>query len=164
MRSPIACFLALLAPVAAADLQPLAEEELQAVDGQAGISLAVDLHINRNPANTRCSGGCGARLTFRPGQSDGYIVLDNIQGRFSFEGVTVDIEHIDSGFNGEGAQFNQQVLKIGLQAATFDQAQITLAGSNQSQPGPGFTQTNLLTYQTSGSVHLQGNVYIFGTP
>ncbi|KRW59219.1 hypothetical protein AO726_10270 [Pseudomonas sp. TTU2014-080ASC] len=164
LRQIVLPALLLLAMPLRAEMQALAEEEMQAVSGQAGVSLSVSLNIARNPSQTRCAGGCGARLAFKPGLSNGYIVLDNIQGRFSFDGVTLDIQRINSGYNGEGALFNKDVLKIGLRSATFQNAQFTLAGANQAVPGAGFDQHHLFTYQTNGNVRMQGNLYIFAAP
>lgn len=162
-RIALSALFALALPVSA-QMQPLAEDELQAVSGQAGVSLSVSLNIARNPTQTRCTGGCGARVAFRPGLSNGYIVLDNIQGRFSFDGVTLDIHRINSGYGGEGAQFNKDVMNIGLRSATFENAQFTLSGANQAVPGTGFDQHHLFNYQTNGNVRMQGNLYLFATP
>lgn len=92
----------LAAPLAMADLRPLEETELAAVNGQDGLTISASIRFNPNVSQTRCAGGCGARVTIRPGQSAGVIAIDNIKGGFSFDGVTLDIVTINSGFNGEG--------------------------------------------------------------
>ncbi|HLV16284.1 MAG TPA: DUF6160 family protein [Pseudomonas sp.] len=152
----------LAAPLAMADLRPLEETELAAVNGQDGLTISASIRFNPNVSQTRCAGGCGARVTIRPGQSAGVIAIDNIKGGFSFDGVTLDIVTINSGFNGEGAQFNRDALKLSLREAYFDNAQYTLSGANQvSATQPGFQQTDLLTYHTNGRVDLRGDLYIF---
>ena len=156
------CLLSFLSPLALADLRPLEETELEAVNGQDGISISASIRFNPNPALTRCPGGCGARVAIRPGQSAGVIAIDNIKGTFSFDGVTLDMVPIDGGFNGEGALFNQDALKLGLRESQFSDVQFTLSGANQvSGSQTGLQQTDLLTYHTNGKVQLRGDLYIF---
>lgn len=157
--------LAAWASLVSAELRPLGEEELQGVSGQAGLSLSASLNFAANPSQTRCPGGCGTRLAIKPANSAGFIVLDNIQGTFSFEGLSFDIVTIDSGYGGDGAAFNAPAMRVGLTDASFSNAQFTLAGSNSvASGGAGFKQTDLLTYQTNGDARLQGNIYIFPAP
>ena len=162
MLRSFVCLLSILSPLALADLRPLEETELEAVNGQDGISISASIRFNPNPALTRCPGGCGARVAIRPGQSAGVIAIDNIKGTFSFDGVTLDVVTIDSGFNGEGALFNQDALKLGLRESQFSDVQFTLSGANQvSGSQTGLQQTDLLTYHTNGKVQLRGDLYIF---
>lgn len=157
--------LLLSALPAAAELRPLAEEELQGVSGQAGLSISANLNFAANPAQTRCAGGCGMRVAFKPGNSAGFIVLDNIRGAFGFEGLSFDIVTLDSGYGGDGAAFSAPAMRLGLADAHFDNARFTLAGANSAtSSGAGFQQTDLLTYQTNGDVRLRGNLYIFAAP
>lgn len=166
MLRSFACLLGmLLAPLAMADLRPLAETELESINGQDGLTISASITYNANPSLTRCPGGCGARFTIRPGQSEGVIAIDNVKGTFSFDGVTLDIVTIDSGFNGEGAQFNQDALKLGLRESHLSDVQFTLSGANQvSGKEPGFQQTDLLTFHTNGKIQLRGDLYVFPTP
>lgn len=158
-------FLLVGAALAQAELRPLDEGELQDVTGQDGISLSANLTFAPNPVLTRCAGGCGARVAIKPGHSDGFIVVDNILGTFSFEGLKLDIVTIDSGFAGEGAQFNGQALRLELTEARFENARFTLGSSNQARGDQaGFRQTDLLTYSTNGEVRLHGNLYFFAAP
>lgn len=162
MLRSFACLLSILSPLALADLQPLEEAEMAAVNGQDGISISASIRFNPNLQLTRCPGGCGARVAIRPGQSAGVIAIDNIKGTFSFDGVTLDVVTIDSGFNGEGALFNQDALKLGLRESHFSDVQFTLSGANQvSVSQPGLQQTDLLTFHTDGQVQLRGDLYIF---
>src|SRR3990167_4585559 len=125
-----------------AELRPLAEDELQGISGQAGLSISASLNFAANPAQTRCPGGCGTRVAIQPANSSGFIVLDNIQGAF-----------------------NASAMRLGLTDASFNNARVTLAGSNSATSGgAGFQQTDLLTYQANGDVRLQGNLYIFAAP
>ncbi|WP_238474288.1 DUF6160 family protein [Pseudomonas cavernicola] len=153
------------ASLASAELRPLGEEELQGVSGQAGLSMSASLNFAANPGQTRCPGGCGTRLAIKPAKSASFIVLDNIRGTFSFEGLSFDIVTIDSGYGGDGAAFNAPAMRLGLTDANFANARFTLAGSNSAASGgAGFKQTDLLTYQTNGDVRLHGNLYIFAAP
>lgn len=163
---PLCLALLFIAGSAAAQMQPLQEEELQQISGQAGLSIAADLNFAANPAQTRCPGGCGTRVAIRPGNSAGVIVLDNIRGMFSFDGVTIDMERLDSGFDGDGAAFNSSVMRIGLANVRFGDFRATLGGSNSETgtPSAGFQQTNLLTFRANGEARLHGNLYIMGLP
>jgi hypothetical protein len=165
MHPLFACVLLFFCPTVWAELRPLADAELGSVNGQDGISISASVKFNPNAHLTRCPGGCGARIAIKPGHSDGFILIDNLKGTFSFDGVTLDIVKIDSGFNGEGAQFDAEALKLGLREAHFADVQFTLAGANQaSATQPGLQQTDLLTYRTNGAVNLQGDLYIFAAP
>ena len=164
-RTSLGLALLFAAGAALAELQPLAENELQEISGQAGLSISASLNFAANPAQTRCPGGCGTRVAIQPANSSGFIVLDNIQGTFSFEGLSFDIVTIDSGYDGDGAAFNASAMRLGLTDASFNNARVTLAGSNSATSGGvGFQQTDLLTYQTNGDVRLRGNLYIFAAP
>ena len=60
--------------------------------GQAGISISASLNLQENPSQTRCAGGCGARLAIQPaGSGNNYLVIDDISGKFSFDEVTLDV-------------------------------------------------------------------------
>jgi hypothetical protein len=157
----------LAADMAGAELRPMPEDELQQVSGQAGISLSANLNFARRPSDSRCPGGCGARLAIKPAKGAGFLVLDNISGAFVFDGATLDIVGIDAGagFAAESAAPGSRALRLGLANGTFNDFQWTLAGSNQAVAGgAGFKQTDLLTYQTNGQTRLQGNLYLFATP
>jgi len=157
----------LAADMAVAELRPMPEDELQQVSGQAGISLSANLNFARRPSDSRCPGGCGARLAIKPAKGAGFLVLDNISGAFVFDGATLDIVGIDAGagFAAESAAPGSRALRLGLANGTFNDFQWTLAGSNQAVAGgAGFKQTDLLTYQTNGQTRLQGNLYLFATP
>lgn len=157
----------LAANMAGAELRPMPEDELQQVSGQAGISLSANLNFARRPSDSRCPGGCGARLAIQPAKGAGFLVLDNISGAFVFDGASLDIVGIDAGagFAAESAAPGSRALRLGLANGTFNDFQWTLAGSNQAVAGgAGFKQTDLLTYQTNGQTRLQGNLYLFATP
>ncbi|KAF1072007.1 MAG: hypothetical protein GAK45_00348 [Pseudomonas citronellolis] len=163
LRISLCAGLALIATLAQAEMRDLDDHEMADVSGQDGVSLSVNLSLAGNAADTRCSGGCGARLAIQPMSSTGYLVIDNVKGTFAFDGMTLDVVTINSGYNGEGAQFNGQALKLGLTNASVSNLQLTVGGANQAKVGSGLQQTNLLTYQASGAVKLTGNVYVFGT-
>lgn len=155
--------LLLAATPVQAEMRDLDDGEMASVNGQNGVSLAVNFNLAANAADTRCSGGCGARLAIQPMNSTGYVVLDNFKGTFSFDGMTIDVVNINSGYNGDGAAFNRQALKFGLTNASASNLQFSLGGANQAKAGSGLQQSTLLTYQASGAVKLTGNVYVFAS-
>lgn len=164
-RRFLSAVLLLAAAAAQAEMRDLDDSEMSDVSGQDGVSLSVNFNLAPVAGDNRCTGGCGARLAIQPLNSTGFIVLDNIKGTFSFDGMTLDMVTIDSGFNGDGALFNRQAMKIGLTNASASNLQFTLGGANQGKvAASGLQQTDLLTYQTTGAVKLTGNVYVFGTP
>ncbi|MEE9102496.1 MULTISPECIES: DUF6160 family protein [Pseudomonas] len=163
-RRFLSALLLLAAAGAHAEMRNLDDSEMSDVSGQDGVSLSVNFNLAPVASDTRCTGGCGARLAIQPLNSTGFIVLDNIKGAFSFDGMSLDIVTINSGFNGDGALFNRQAMKIGLTNASATNLQFTLGGANQGKvAASGLQQTNLLTYQATGAIKLTGNVYVFGT-
>lgn len=183
--------LILLASSIALSLEPLGEAELDSVLGQGGVYLTGDIAINStggplnktndasNPAiwKVNCSEvstdkKCGARLAVNAGDdsNNGWLVLDNIRGRFSFEGLTLKTRAINSGFDGDGASFDKSVLEVGLPSSVkYTNVSFTLANSNKAQLGTaasGFRQTNILDAKINGNVKMGGNLLLFptGTP
>lgn len=165
-------------------LEPLSGDELGNITAQGGVYLSGDLTINDNggPLNvdgpdywqTSCSSvstdsRCGARLALNSGdEGGGWFVLDNIRGRFSFEGLTLRTRRINNGFNGDGAGFDQDVLELGLpNRIEFEELKFTVANSNAARPtASGFQQSNIFTVNVNGYSNQQGNLLIFptGTP
>lgn len=174
-------------PTLAWSLEPLSATELDNITGQGGVYLSGDLTINEQggPLNsdgpsangynwqTSCGPGssdsrCGARIAVNTGDGGGWLILDNIRGRFSFEGLTLKTRKINTGFEGDGATFNRDVFEIGLpNKLDYDDASFTIANSNQARPTDiGFQQTDVMTIDVNGAANLQGNLLIFptGTP
>lgn len=161
----LSALLLVVACGARAEMRGLDDSEMSDVTGQDGVSLSVNFNLAPVAGDNRCSGGCGARLAIQPLNSTGYIVLDNFKGTFSFDGMSLDMVTINSGFNGDGALFNRQAMRVGLTNASATNLQFTLGGANQGKvAASGLQQTNLLTYQAAGAVKLTGNIYVFGTP
>lgn len=178
-------------------LEPLGENELQQVLGQGGVYLSGDITINEtggplndsfntdgsdanNPAawQVNCSAAstdkrCGARIAVNAGgnTSSGWLVLDNIRGRFSFEGMTLKTRAIDSGFDNkgdgtsDGEAFNSDVLEIGLpNKINYSNVSFTLANSSDARPtDTGFQQTDILNVNIDGDISLRGNLLLFPT-
>lgn len=166
-------------------LEPLAEEEMQQVLGQGGVYLSGDITINdtggplnangaapgdiwqKNCTSTSTDARCGARIAVNAGDgsNSGWLVLDNIRGRFSFEGLTLRTRTIDSGFDGDGATYNNDVLEIGLpNTVSYGNVSYTLANSNQARPTDvGFQQTDIFSVNINGDVSLRGNLLLFPT-
>lgn len=159
---------------AQAELASLSDGDLSEVSGQGGIYLSGDISINANGgplANSyfgSCSDTtkkCGARLAYRLKEDSGWMVLDDIRGRFSFEGLTLKIRNIKDGFGGDGALFNRDVLELGLpNIVRFDSVSFKFATSSTARPtDPGFQQTDILSVEMQGDVTLEGNLLVFPT-
>ena len=181
--------LFLLDIVVSNSLEPLDEDGLKDITGQGGVYLSGDITINdtggplnnttdaSNPAiwQKTCSTSstdqrCGARIAVNAGDgaSSGWLVLDNIRGRFSFEGMTLrtrTIDASDSGFSGDGASFNNDVLEIGLpNTVKYSNVSYTIANSSQARPtDAGFNQTDIFNVKIDGDVSLRGNLLLFPT-
>ncbi|WP_339491007.1 hypothetical protein [Pseudomonas sp. EL_65y_Pfl2_R95] len=191
------CSLAFASPLCA-ELQALDDAALSQLNGQGGVYLSGELSINReggvlwetpvsnNPStwavNERsCSAAgaavsdCGLRVAVRAEATGGWYVLDNIKGVFSFEGLTLRTRTINSGFEGDGARFNQDVLEFGLpNEIVFKDANYSFGVANQggwrnnalttAQGGdPSFQQTNIFSITIDGTTRVQGNVLVFPT-
>jgi hypothetical protein len=167
-------------------MEPLADKDLKEILGQGGVYLSGDITINENggPLNNSldisnppvwqdsCTSAstnkrCGARIAVntRDGANSGWLVLDNIRGRFSFEGMTLKTRTIDSGFGGDGLLFNNDVLEIGLpNTVSYSNVSFTLANSSEARPTDvGFNQTDILNVKIDGDVSLRGNLLLFPT-
>jgi hypothetical protein len=185
----ITIILGLILPTLSQSLEPLAESELQQVLGQGGVYLSGDITINdnggplndvndgsnpaiwqRNCSSTSSDVRCGARIAVNAGDgaNSGWLVLDNIRGRFSFEGMTLKtrtIDASDTGFGGDGASFNNDVLEVGLpNTVSYSNVNYTVANSSQARPtDAGFNQTDIFTVKIDGDVSLRGNLLLFPT-
>ncbi|MFU7187740.1 DUF6160 family protein [Pseudomonas aeruginosa] len=159
----LAALALLFSASAGAELRSLGDSDLDDVVGQAGISISASLNLQENPSQTRCAGGCGARLAIQPaGSGNNYLVIDEISGKFSFDEVTLDVVTIKDGFGGDGAAFNRPVLRVGLKDTSFQDLRFTIAGANKARgTDPGLVQTNLVSARIDGTLKLQGNVNIF---
>lgn len=159
---------------AGAEMQSIADEALSEVTGQSGVYLSGDVKINENggPLNNSYFGDCsdntkvcGGRWSFKTQDNGGWFVVDDIRGSIAFEGLTLQVRDISSGFGGDGALFNRDVLEIGLpDTLKMDDFQFTLATSNTARPtDAGFKQLDFMTVEMSGEVTLEGNLLVFPT-
>jgi hypothetical protein len=166
------CFF--FATTTSAELQSIADESLSEVTGQSGVYLSGEITINEaggpladNYFGLCADAGkvCGARIAMQTEQSGGWFVIDNLRGGIAFEGLTMRIREINSGFGGDGALFNRDVLEIGMpESIRFDEFQFTLAGSATERPSDaGFEQVDLFGVEMSGEATLQGNLLVFPT-
>ncbi len=174
MRSVlIAVSMSLLPFSALAELSSISDSDMSDVSGQGGVYLSGEIAINENGGPIQnaywgdCSDQkkCGARLAFQTRDSGGWFVLDDIRGTFSFQGLTLKVRTIDSGFGGDGAVFNRDVLEIGLpDIVRFDDVRFTYATSSTARPtDAGFQQTDIYSVEMNGDVVMQGNVLVFPT-
>lgn len=165
--------VAMLALPAMAEMERLDDEALSSVSGQGGgMSLSGDLTFNENGGPLQGEGlgfdcgdneRCGARIAARLSEEGGWFVLDDLQGTFAFEGLTLRTRTIDSGFGGDGSQFNREVLEIGLpDSLRFENVSYTIATSSTARPSDaGFQQTDRLTVELNGEATLEGNMLVF---
>ena len=109
-------------PSAYAELDRLDDEALSEVSGQGGIYVSGEVSINENGGaftdadNNSYFGDCdtegkvcGARFSYKPAKEGGWYVVDDIRGKFAFEGLTLKVRTINDGFAGDGAEFNGDV-------------------------------------------------------
>lgn len=113
------------------------------------------------------------RMAVRSEATGGWYVLDNMKGIFSFEGLTLRTRTINSGFNGDGATFNQDVLEFGLPSQVkFKDGSFAFGVANQggwrnnaislaNGGDPSYQQTNIFSAKIDGTIRMQGNVLIF---
>lgn len=169
----LAMLIALPSPVRA-ELASLGDQALSDVSGQGGIYLSGDVSINEmggpveNSYFGRCDDAtrkCGARFAWRLKETGGWMVLDDIRGNFSFEGLTLSVRHVDSGFGGDGELFNRDVLELGLpNTVRFNDVRFKIAASNTARPtDPGFLQTDIFSVEMRGEVVMEGNLLVFPT-
>lgn len=173
-KAVLAILLLLAVNQAAGELDRLNDQDLSEVSGQGGIYLSGDISINEmggpieNSYFGRCDDPdkkCGARLAYRLKEGGGWMVLDEMQGNFAFEGLTLRVRSIDSGFGGDGEQFNRDVMEIGLpDTVRFNDVRFKIAGSNTPRPtDPGFQQTDIFAVEMQGEVIMEGNLLVFPT-
>lgn len=188
---------ALLAMPAFAEMQALDDDTLSSMNGQGGVYLSGEFSINKdggvlwskpasNNPSTWTAGqrscatagastpeNCGMRVAIRSEADGGWYVLDNLKGVFSFEGLTLRTRTINSGFNGDGAAFNQDVLEFGLpNEVKFKDGSFAFGVANQggwqnkslsvaNGGNPSYQQTNIFSAKIDGTIRMQGNVLIF---
>jgi len=174
-RIAFVLMLASISFLVQADMQSIDDEALADVTGQAGVYLSGEIAINEEggPLENSYFGSCsdpakvcGARLSFQTQQDGGWFLLDNIKGSVSFEGLTFQVRNISSGFGGDGALFNRDVMEIGLpESIRMNDFQYTLAtGSSERPTDANYQQVDYMTVEMSGDLTLQGNLLVFPTP
>jgi hypothetical protein len=154
---------------ARAEMAPLGDDVLSEVAGQGGIYLSGDISMGGPVENAyfgRCDETdkkCGARFAFRLKEDGGWMVLDEIRGLFAFEGLTLRVRKIDSGFGGDGELFDRDVIELGLpDTVRFTDVNFKVAASSTARPtDPGFIQTDIFAIQMQGDVIMQGNLLVF---
>ncbi len=161
-----------LASAASAEMTRLDDQSLAAVSGQGGIYLSGDISINElggpvdNSYFGRCeetTKKCGARFAYQLRENGGWMVLDDIRGNFAFEGLTLRVRSINSGFGGDGELFDRDVLELGLpDVVRFNDVRFKIAASSTPRPtDPGFQQTDIFSVQMRGDVIMEGNLLVF---
>jgi hypothetical protein len=176
-------------------LEPISEEGLARVTGQNGVSLSGELSFNENggPLTSGDTGNlnpldgtsvvwgtctekdstaaerCGARLAIKPNETNGWLVLDELKGSISFEGLTLrsrDIDQATDNFGGDEVDAHgRTVLEIGLpNEVKFDNFSYSYVTSTQARPtDAGHQQQIRHGIDFNGSVQMQGNLLVFPT-
>jgi len=163
-----------VSPVSFAEMSKIDDDELSEVTGQSGVYLTGEISINEEggPLEDSYFGicgdaqkKCGARLSFQTQQGGGWFVIDDIRGSIAFEGLTFQVRNISSGFGGDGALFNRDVLEIGMpENIRMNDFQFTLATGSDGRPSElGYKQVDLMTVEMSGEMTLEGNLLVFPT-
>lgn len=141
-------------------------------------NLVVDNSLNPdNPGSPdACEGGiCGLRIAVKLNEnSDGWYILDDLSGGFSFEGLEISTEtlttsfsettHSDAPIAGGGVE----VLQIKLPGTVaFNKFKFTYSVANNGEFGvplngsTPFQQTDIFGVQIDGDLTLQGNLLLF---
>lgn len=183
--------------LAQAEMKALEDADLSQMSGQGGVYLSGEFSINKNggvlwntpasndpttwKANERSCAiagagspeSCGLRIAIRSEANGGWYVLDNLKGIFSFEGLTLNTRLINSGFGGDGAVFNQDVLALGLpNEVRFKNGSFAFGVANQggwqnksgtvaNGGNASYQQTNIFSAKIDGSIRMQGSVLVF---
>lgn len=173
-------FFLMCTSIALAELASIDDDELADVTGQSGVYLTGEVSFNEEggPLTNSYFGDCGdsnkvcgARLAFQTEQRNdleergGWFVIDNIRGSIAFEGLTLEVKNISSGFGDDGTIFNRDVIAIGMpESLRFNDFQYTLAtGSSERPSDSGYQQVDLMSIEMSGEATIQGNLLIFPT-
>ncbi len=179
---------ALIFSISTHALEEISDESLARVTGQNGVNLSGELNLNENggPLTSSDAGNagvwgtctekqastverCGARLAVQPSENGGWIALDEMKGKLSFEGLTLRSRVIDGAaddFGGdEVAADGKTVLEIGLpDKVKFENFQYSVVTSSQARPTDvGYTQQVRHGVNFNGSVNMQGNLLVFPT-
>ena len=167
------------AATAHAELTAIDDAELSDAVAQGGLYLSGEFSLNEEGGpiadatyTNDCTDEtkrCGARFAYKMGGNpdNGWYVIDDWKGEASFEGLTIRTRRVDSGFNGDGADFDKEVLEIGLPSTMkFNNYQYNIGFASHASPNdaPGsYQQTNLYGIEIDGQVNMSGNMLIFPT-
>ncbi len=175
-------------------LEQINDDELAAVTGQNGVSLSGELSLNEDggPLTGSFDPGtgattttwvscadktdgtaqrCGTRLAVKLNKdvgSSGWLALDEMKGKVSFEGLTIRSREISvsDSFGGDETAFGgQTVLEIGLpNKVKFENYSYSVVTSSTARPtDTGFTQQTRYGVDFNGTVNMQGNLLVFPT-
>ncbi len=131
-----------------------------------GTSLALSILLLAPPTLaelSRLGDQALSDFAYRLKENGGWMVLDDIRGNFAFEGLTLRVRTVDSGFGGDGEQFNRDVLELGLpNTVRFNDVQFKISASSTARPtDPGFQQTDIFSVDMRGEVVMEGNLLVF---
>ena len=188
MNSKYMLLIPLLVSLNVNALEQIEDEELSTVSGQNGVYLSGELNMNEDggPLTSGDAGNsgvwgtctekagatatrCGARLAVELNDTGGWIALDEMKGKISFEGLTLRTRTIDGAtdnFGGdEVAADGKTILEIGLpEKLEFENFTYDVTTSNHGRPTEvGYAQQTRYGIDFNGSVNVQGNLLVFPT-
>lgn len=205
----------LLANTCFAQMQSIEEDDMAQISGQGGVYLTGEFSINkdggplwgatagqfdefgvekqvRNCGTSLAPKECGLRFAIKLNEnSEGWYVIDDISGGFSFEGLTLRTETLTSVPNYEsvsliggeavaatvdltngGLSSGVEVVQIGLPGTvSFNDFRFKFAVANNGEFGVptvdgsgapvAFKQTEIFGIQLNGNITLDGNLLLF---
>ncbi|MBE0482485.1 MAG: hypothetical protein IBX52_03190 [Bacterioplanes sp.] len=163
-------------------LEPLTNDDLDAVHGQGGVYLTGEFTINKDggplwyaepgPGQFDDFGGakqqrncgssanpkeCGLRVAYQ--LNEGWLVLDDVTGGFAFEGLTLRTSYIATDEKGDA--FDKEVVEIGLpKQVRSNEFRYTLATSS-SGTWVNNADSRILSVRQDGTINMQGNLLLF---
>ena len=161
-------------------LEPLTNDDLDAVHGQGGVYLTGEFTINkdggplwsvsagaldefggakqqRNCGSSANPKECGLRVGYK--LNEGWLVLDDVTGGFAFEGLTLRTRYIAT--DEKGDNFDKEVVEIGLpKQVRSNEFRYTLATSS-SGTWVNNADSRILSVRQDGTINMQGNLLLF---
>lgn len=167
-------------------LEQIGDDELGSVTGQNGVYLSGELNMNEDggPLSLGDAGNsgvwgtcaektgatadrCGARIAVELNDTGGWIALDELKGKVSFEGLTIQGREIDAATDNFGGDEvladGRAVLEIGLpEKLEFENFSYNITTSSQGRPtDSGYTQQVRYGVDFNGTVNVQGKLLVF---
>jgi hypothetical protein len=162
----------LFCAAASAEMQAIDDNILAEVDAQNGLSLTGSFDLNTrggpmwdynrdgNGDATTCNtnnGKCGARFAMQTKSGGGWLILDDVRGAVSFEGLEVSVKtNTTATSNGS----SKGVLELKLPSVLeYDNFNFTIASGGSASNNS--LQTNFISLQVNGPIAMEGKLLVF---